>query len=352
MAVDMIFNGQATGDVASALLTNGFSANSLRPYIGTDGASYISTMQDGKLVPQRLAMNTATLRKDDWKVLDSVVIKAAKPRLRAVADLRSRGLQFTIPNGMGKTVLESENVSDISDATVTMDGLENGANDRPVFSLVNLPLPIIHKNFSFSLRQIEASRNSSTPLDMTGAELASRRVAEQAEKMLIGTASDFAFAGANVYGYLNFPNRIRQLITSPVASGWTAATTVANVLAMQTASINAFHYGPWVLYYGPAWSLYMNSEYKAESNDTLAQRLKRIEGVEDVRMLDYLTGYDLVMVQMTSDVVREVVGMDITSLQWDSMGGLKKNFKVMAIMVPQLRTDHNLKTGIVHGYTA
>ena len=55
------------------------------------------------------------------------------------------------------------------------------------------------------------------------------------------------------------------------------------------------------------------------------------------------------MVQMTSDVARAVSALDITTLQWEGMGGMEMNFRVMAIMVPQLRTDFYGNTGIMHG---
>jgi hypothetical protein len=41
--------------------------------------------------------------------------------------------------------------------------------------------------------------------------------------------------------------------------------------------------------------------------------------------------------------------MEITTLQWETHGGMMQNFKVMAIMVPQIRGDFNGNTGIVHG---
>jgi len=41
--------------------------------------------------------------------------------------------------------------------------------------------------------------------------------------------------------------------------------------------------------------------------------------------------------------------MDMTTVQWDTQGGLQQNFKVMSIMVPQTRADQNGNTGIVHG---
>jgi len=349
--MDYILNGQAVGSVASVLMNNGFDARTLRPYIGEDGRHYITQNVNGiiKAVPTMNA--TATLRKDEWKILDDAVVKAAKPRLKAVSDLRDAGLIYNIPNGMGKTILETETQSDINDAVLSMDGLREGANDRPVYELSSLPLPIAHKDFSFSARQIAASRNGGSPLDTTMAELASRKVAEQVEKLLIGSYGSYSFGGGVIYGYINHPSVLTKTITSPTASGWTAATTVLEVLQMRQQSIDAYHYGPWKVYFGTSWLTYLDNDFKANGNATLRARLEAIDGLS-IGTLDYLTGYKIVMVQQTTDVAREVIGMDITTLQWETNGGLQLNYKVMAIMVPQIRADQNGNTGIVYGNTA
>jgi len=245
--MDYILNGQAVGDVASTLMANNGNVNSLRPYINEEGRHVVTVNVDGVYREVPLMNATASLRKDDWKILDTAVVKAAKPRLRAVADLRGAGLTYNIPNGMAKTVLETETQSDISDAIVSMDGLRESTADRPVFELSNLPLPIIHKDFNFSMRQILASRNGGSPLDTTTAELAGRRVAEQAEKLLLGTYGSYAFGGGTIYGYTNFPSRLTKTMTNPTASGWTPATTVEEVLAMRLQAQQAYHYGPYML---------------------------------------------------------------------------------------------------------
>ena len=352
--MEFILNGQANGNVAAVLMQTGFSVNALRPYTGKDGRSYITVINKaGKAEAIPLTNATASLRKDDWKLLDEAVVKAAKPRLRAVADLRAAGLTYSIPNGMGKTVLETETQSDISDAIISMDGLRESNTDRPVFELTNLPLPIIHKDFQFSARQVMASRNGGSPLDTTTAELAARRVAEEAEKLLLGVSSSYAYGGGTIYGYTNYPSALSKVITSPTADGWTPAATVQEVLEMRYQSQVAYHYGPWMLYCSPSWDVYMDDDYSAAKGDlTLRDRLRKIEGIQDVRTLDYLTSYDLILVQMTSDVVREVIGMDITTVQWETKGGMQLNFKVMAILVPQLRADQNANTGIVYGAIA
>jgi len=351
MKMDFILNGQGHGDVANRLLACNGDLGSLRPWIGKDGKAYMTLNRDGKLVNVPISNATATLRKDDWILLDDVIIKAAKQRLKAVQDLISGGLTFNIPNGMAYSVLQTETQGDINDASVSMDGMRENANDRPTFEINNLPLPIIHKDFSYSARNLLISRNGGSPLDTTTASLAARKVAEEAEKMLIGvstTADQYNFGGGVIYGYTDFPNRLTKTITSPTASGWTGSTLLAEVLAMMTQARGAYHYGPYVLYTGTGWEEYLGGDFKTNSDKSLRSRLLEIEGLSDIRALDYLTGYTMVLVQMTSDVVREVMGMSITTVQWDTHGGMQKNFKVMAIMVPQIRADQNDNCGIVH----
>lgn len=348
--MDLILNGQAQGAVATTLLNNGFDVAALRPWIGADGRTYIALNQGGKRIAVPTSNATATLRKDEWKILDDAIVVAAKERLRAVADLRSAGLTFSIPNGMSKTVLETETQSDITPATISMDPARQGEGDRPEYELSNLPLPVIHKDFYFNARQVAVSRNSGSPLDTTMAQLAARRVSEEAEKLVIGVGQTVKYGGGQVYGYTNFPERITTVsLTDPTDSGWTPKILLGEVLEMRQASVDSFHYGPYVLYVAPAWDRYLDDDYSDQKGDnTLRQRLQQISSISDIRTLDHLTDFDMVLVQQTSDVARLVMGMDITTVQWETMGGMRLNFKVMAIMVPQLRSDFNGRTGIVH----
>ena len=356
--LDYIINGQGHGDVASRMLAADMDVAALRPYVGRDGRSYITRNQrqsDGSLkaVPVPLTNANASLLRLEWTELDRVVVRAALPRLRAVADVRGRGLQFTIPNGMSKTVLQTQAQSDISAASVTMDGLTETKGDRPVYNLTNLPLPIIHKDFSFPARQVAVSRNGGMPLDLSMAELAARRVAEGAEQLLLGTGPSYSYGGGSIYGFTNFPSRLTYTLTDPTQSTWVARKTLLDVLAMRLKSQQKLHYGPWVLYVSLQWDRYMDDDFSIYKGDyTLRDRLRDVDGIEDVVTLDYLNGYDMVLVQMTTDVIREVVGMDITTVQWETSGGMELHFKVMCILVPQTRADFNGNTGIVHASCA
>ncbi len=246
--MDLLLNGQAIGSVASALMATGFDVNAMRPFEGADGRSYI-TVNTGKLhtkgprkgKPLYKAMpmvaNATSLRKDEWKLIDRAVIKAAKPKLRVVADLRSAGNVLTLSNGMGTTVLEQETVGDITDADISMDALRESENDRVQFGITNMPIPIIHKDFHYTLRQVATSRKNATPLDTLTAQLAARRVAEYAEKLTLGIAGSYEFAGGTVYGYTNHPNRNTGSITPPTAVGWTPDVLIAELLAMRAALV-------------------------------------------------------------------------------------------------------------------
>jgi len=353
MATDFILDGQAHGSVAERLLQNDFDPGALRPYVevdeqGNERGSFVTINNRGN--PVVMTNANATLRKDEWKAMDTAVLKVHRERLNAVTDMRGAGLQHIIPNGLGKTVFEYEDQSDITDAEISMDGIRRGETSRPVYNLKGLPLPLIHKDFSWSARQIAASRNGSTPLDLSSAEMASRKVAEEAEKLLIGVSSNtgYQYAGNAIRGFIDFPERLTKALTAPTSSNH--GVTLNEILDMRTQAYAANHYGPFMLYCSPAWDEYMDEDYStAKGDNTLRERIKKIQNINDVKTLDFLTGTTLVLVQMSSDVVRIVIGLDVTTVQWETNGGMELNYKVMAIIVPQLRADHNGQTGIVHG---
>lgn len=386
MFTDFILNGEGAGPVGSVLGQTRFDTGFNRPYFDARGVPSITINsgrfkfdeKTGRMQPilvkvpisemqrrgiQSPVMNATSLRKLEWEMLDTVVLRESRKRLRAWTDLAAENT-FGGFNGMSKMILEHETISDPGNAVVDMDALGEGNNDSPLFQLQGLPLPITHSDFNFSARRLAVSRNTGTPLDSTMAEAAARRVAEQIEKTLIGTVTGMTYGGgtnapsygraSTVFGYTNFTARLtRTGLTAP--TGTNATTTVSQVLAARDQLYAANFFGPFMLYHSNDWDQYMDNDYVSSGgnnpNQTLRQRLRAIDGVSDVRRLDFWTpstAYQLLFVQMTSDVARAVVGMDITTVQWESKGGMQLNFKVMCIMVPQLRATYAGNCGILH----
>lgn len=319
---------QPFGDLASYLIANGMNVNSLR--------------------------TNSTLRKDDWELLDRTVVQTARERLNGVADLIFRGLVLEVPNGLGTTVVQHETISEMIAAEVSMDGITRGQFDRTLYNLVSTPLPIIHRDFQLSARNLEASRKSGTPLDTTMAAEASRQVSERIEDILFNglTREDtlgFGSDSAQLFGYTNRTNRNTVSIgTAWNASAATGTTILADVLAMITSAHADRMFGPYMLYVPTNFWVDLLDDFKTNSDKSIISRLKEIPSLIDVKPADKLTASNVVMVQMTRDNVDMVIGMQPTTVQWQSQGGMQLNFKVMAIMVPRIKLDSGNRSGVVH----
>lgn len=403
MFTDFIINegdrNVGTGEVGEIMQGMRFDPGLLRPYVKKDGRRYV-TINTGRMKFDKASRSykpvyversvgeciqngitspvfnaTQSLRKLEWEMLEGAVLLESRKRLRAWSDLAAAS-SFNVP-GMSKTILEHETMSDPGSAVVDMDALTDAPADAPKYQLEGLPLPIIHSDFSFHQRQMAISRNSGQGVDLRMAEAAGRRVGEMVEQILIGTTAGMTYGGGSsaptygrtskVYGYTNFTNRNSYTsVTTP--TGANPQSTVSNVLAMIDLLRADNFFGPFMLYHSNDWDQYMDNDYAftngsnwaANPGMTLRDRLRKIDGIMDVRRLDWWTPvnssgssvpYQLLLVQMNSEVARAVIGMDITTVQWDVKGGLQTNFKVMCIMVPQLRATYAGNCGICHGST-
>lgn len=313
-------NGLSGGLVAQQLMRNNFNVNALR--------------------------TNATLRKDEWKLYDTAIVEIAKARLNGVADLMSRGLSFNLPNALGITRLEWETDTDMTPAAVGMSGIARSADDRVEFNLTGMPIPIIYKDWTLNIRQLEASRRTGMPLDTMMAQKAGRVVSEKIEDILW---NGYTGLGSNntIYGYTTAANRN----TGSVTATWVTATgaqILGDVLAMVQKAYDDHMYGPFVLYVPIAVMTNLGNDFKANGDKSILQRIREVEGIAEVKATSGLTGTNVLLVQMTSDVVQMVNGIQPTMVQWDSHGGMVVNFKVLAIMLPRFRNDSEGQSGIVH----
>jgi len=363
MAVDLIGMNGGQGPVAE-VLSNGsrLDIGSMQPFMDIKtGKSYVSIYKGGN--PDKASsysvtqLNTnATLRRDEWKALDAALQMVKRERLGGVEDLISKGLTYNLGNAMGSTILEWHDVSDAMEAELTMDALSRGKGDRVKFQHNYLPLPIIHVDYEINTRVLAASRNMGNPLDTTSAERAGRAVLNKLEQMLF-TNTTYSFGALDarsensIYSYINHPDR--NLVA--IGTNWDAiaanvgATIVTQVLALKQASIDDRFYGPWVLYIPTAYETMLDLDYNATTpGTTTRERILKISGINSIKVIDTLPANNVLLIQMTSDVVRLVRGLGLQNIQWKEEGNMVTKYKVLTIQVPQIRSDMNNRSGIVH----
>jgi hypothetical protein len=213
---------------------------------------------------------------------------------------------------------------------VTMDLLRSGcilcedqrlstylpeAPDEALFKVSSLPLPITHVDFP--------------PGKVSLGEAAMRSVVEEIERTVVGVSGPAL--RSKVYGLMNFPARTTCRITSPEAPDWRPPILAAEIREMVAGLAERRFYGPYGLYYGPKWA------------DAVLPDI--LHGIEGPVCTKAIKGYDILIVQRTTDVVRIVIGLKPTAVQWEAETGM---MKVLAIMVPQLRADFYGKCGITH----
>jgi len=382
------------GPTGERLAQVGFDPGILRPVVDGDGKKYCLVANgrtkkgpNGKDVADRdwiplgrliangmvpAVYNASALPYQAWQMIDRAVIKASRDRLNAWNDLAAVST-YSGFNGMAITGIVKDTITDMGDAKVDMDTLSDDLNDAPLVTPDILPLPIIHAGFNLSQRRLAVSRNSGMPLDTTGAEQCARRCAETLEKITIGMTdlsstvigSSTEFTRRGIYGFQTQPDRITKTDVT-ASSSFDAETFVQEVIAMKELARAQKFYGPFVLYYSTTWDQYLARDYyvmttsgAAAPTKTVLQRVEEIKGISRVQMLDFFTDTDeLLLVQMNSDTVRAVDGMDWTTVQWEEQGGARINFRVMGIKVPDLRAQYvgtstsTRKCGIVHGTTS
>lgn len=351
--------GQSQGDIANQFMVGGLDPARLRPWAAKNGKTYITVFKGGdakkpenyQAVPIQTNANTV-LRRDEWKQLDETIQKISRERLGGVQDLADNGLVYTLGNAMGTTVLEWHDMSDAMSAAVTMDGATRTQNDTVEFSTNYLPIPIVHSDFEINSRTLEASRRLGNPLNVSNVEAATRKVNEKLEEMLF-TDTNYSFGGGTISSYINHGSRNQVAFQDSGQNNWDASAKtpkqiVDDVRAMKQASINAKHYGPWMIYIPTAYETVLDDVYDATRGNTIRQQILQIAGINGVKVVDKLPANNVLLVQMTSDTVQLVRGMGVQTVQWQTGDTMVNKFKIMTIQVPWVRADQAGNSGIVH----
>lgn len=325
-----------------------------RPYINNRGESVIAVntgMVDAANQPiyreQRVA--NATLRKDDWIQLDRTILETAKERLVIVSDLMSLGLTYSV-GGLGTIITEWERQGELTDAEITMDGESQTDEDRLEFDLQGVPIPIIQKRFRIGERQLLASRRNGSGLDVSTGAAAALSVARTSENLVFnGSPNIGAVDSYSIYGLTNFPGRTLDTMLDWSLVGTDPQEILADILGfVQTMETTKHRYGPFYLYVPTAYAYRFREDFKANGDKTLMQRVLDTGVIKEVRFSDVLAVGNVLMIQMTPDVIDLAIASDVTTIQWASPSGWANYFQMFAAWAPRLKADKNGSSGILH----
>lgn len=316
--VDFIGDNKSHGPVANLLLNHDMDVRALR--------------------------TNNTLRYDEWKEIDEAVLEIARKRMNVVNDLTNAGLVYRLGDGLGSTVFQYEDASDMEDAQISMAGEVQPRQDTVEFDINYLPLPIVHTAFKLNVRRLAASRKLGQPLDTFQAQIATKKVAEKIEDIFVSGASTYTFGGGTLYGMEDFTHAN----TGSLTAAWTAsaADPVADIIAMKQASISDQHFGPWMAYVPTAYETVLDEDYVSGYPKTIRQRILEIDGIIGVKANDFLTAGKVLLVEWQPETIRAIIGLEPTVVEWETQGGMVLNYLVMAIIIPQLRADQGDKCGL------
>ena len=318
-----------------------------RPFVNSKGQACILNGQNKPVMVQN-----ALLREYEWELIDAAVLDVFRQPIVGITDLITEGLTRPL-GGLGTFSSVYEQLSDMTDAEETMNvTATNSPKDKVTFQPVAVPVPIISKPFEIDIRTLEASRKLGESLDVTHVRTATIKVRDRLEAIYFN-GSTLKVGSAAIYGLTTAPYITSQTATQygggSFATDGNAHKTMVGMLKALAALAFTGPYGVYV-----ANTAYFALQHLTGLNlmETQMSTILRTLGVANGGPIKFikrgpkLADGQMVMVQLTSEVVDLAIGQDVTALNWSEFGGLVSQFRILMAAVPRIKYDANLACGV------
>lgn len=295
--------------------------------------------------PDGLTANSL-LRKDEWEELDREVTEAVHQNLNIVQDLRDAGL-VRVLGGPGTMVSQFNVASEKVIATTSMTG-DTVERDRVEKRLRSWPVPVIHSEYKIGWRELDASRRAGDALDTTEAMESGVAVAEKLESMTVDGDSNIVVGGAGIDGLTSITGRDTDTATNYGGGDFgTALNGPKTVLGMISALAAKNYYGPFGVYVANTqyWQLLTPLANRSGSD---LQSILDIPQVQFCKPNQTLAAGEVVLVQLTRNVIDVAIALDIMNREWRSGDELSFYGKVMGVMVVRIKLDFAGNIGVAH----
>ena len=330
-----------------------------RPYIEKDGRAKISVYQGGdindpKSYTQKIIDNDmAIFTPEEWKAIDTRLREIAASRQVGIAKLKELGLVYNLANPFASQSLEYIKTSDMHDASVNMNFKVTNETDKQAVKTANIPIPVISWRWGFDIRELQMSRLYNRPLDLQGAKVGARKIGEKLESMMFG-ANATILDDKKIDSIISFAdsNKIATLHNWN-ATGTTTTDILDDVIALKKKSIEDKHFGKWILFVAQNYEARLDDDYGVDATTKayipLMDRIKKINGILDVIVSDFLPADTVALVQMTNDTIELINGMELTTVQLMNAGGLNFEMLSFVMQTPAVKSDYDGNCGIVIG---
>lgn len=291
----------------------------------------------------------ALLRIDEWRDIDAAVRDVAREKLIGIQDIVDGGMIHRL-GGLGSTVTTYEQLSDMTPAEIDMAGITRGDGDAVAFTPVNIPVPIIHKDFVINKRKLEASRRMGEALDTTQVRTAARKVRDAMEALLFNGTGAPVQDGSTIYGYTNHPQRLTDSATNYGGGDFgTEGNGYASIAGGIAALEAIFFYGSYQVYIaGTQFGELRNRHTDGSGTSELKAIKAGIPEIRDIKRSDQLAAGEVVIIQFDAETVDLAIGQDLITVQWSVEGGMQARYKVMTALAPRIKHDANNALGVLH----
>lgn len=293
-----------------------------------------------------LVGNATTLPKDVWGEWDREAVEIQREMLVVFNDLSS-AVQMPMP--IGKLIHYFQTVSDSGQVNVSLDGRSKARTDQPVMDYHGTPLPIIDSTFGYGWRQVEAARSEGFQLDSAGRANAMYKVAEKLEDIALNGDSSIVVGGAPLYGLRNHPRRNTRT-TGVTLNGATGDQWMTEVRGLLRELHDVNFKVPATIYLNwDDWFYASNTDFKANGDKTIAQRVREIEGVREVVPADKVPANEMLAVVKNRRVLQVLNGMPMTTrAQFRANPEDDYDFVTMAAASLEIKFDAEQQCGVAH----
>lgn len=292
--------------------------------------------------------NAAAVPLDAWRRVDSVGTQIQRDVL---AVFNSLSAASQTPIGVGDIVSYFGRISDSNEVQVSMDGRNAGTQDQAVVSFAGTPVPVIDSASRFGWRQMAVINKGQMSLDTATLANGLRKVAEQAEDMVINGLPRIVVGGSTIHGLRNFPDRSTDTHGLDL-DGATGANWMVAVQKVVRRLIADNAYGRVTLYLNYQDYTYADmNEFTAGYPKTILQRLREISQIEAIIPASRVPANELIGV---AGLTTGGWGTILSAMPLVTRPKMRHNaeddfvFTAMMMAAPQFRSDANGQSQIAH----